>query len=186
MRIAFTGTASTGKTTLINELFKKKEFLDYQLIFLKTDARSILDSMGFRQMDLMNIEQTQIFELRYFDLKKENETNNSNFITDRSFVDGASYWLNRDCANDLSLANSFINKSCRLSLQYDLHFYFPYGIIPFEGDGYRSENETLRKNIGDSIKLFLDDWSIKYIPLSTANLNDRVDIVLNELKKIGR
>jgi nicotinamide riboside kinase len=181
MRIAFSGTASTGKTTLIKELFKHKEFNQYNLKFLTTDARSILDSLGFKQMDLMTKEQTRHFQRIYFQKKIEIESNKKNIIVDRSFADVASYWLVRECDNNISIAGELIDKACRLSKEYDLHFYFPYGIIPFEDDGYRSRNETQRNQIGEQIKLFLNEWKIKFVQIDTDSLEKRVGIVLEQL-----
>jgi nicotinamide riboside kinase len=184
MRIAFTGTAATGKTTLIKELFNCSEFDQFKLAFLTTDARSILSSLGFKQMDLMTKEQTIFFQKLYFEKKQKTESNAVDFIVDRSFVDVASYWLVRDCNNDISLAKEIIDDACKFSKKYDLHFYFPHGIIPFEDDGYRSKNEFQRKQIDEQIKLFLEEWGIKYVQLDAFDLNERVKIVINELNQL--
>ena len=184
MRIAFTGTSSTGKTTLIKELFKHDEFKSYNMNFSTTDARSLLDNMGAKQMDLMTDAQRMTFQKLYFEKKKEQELEKDNFIVDRSFVDVASYWLVRECKNDISLANenNLLLQSKKFSMRYDMHFYFPYGIIPFEADGYRSENDNQRQEIGTQIHTFLNEWNLKHIILDTDNLFDRVKIVLETLR----
>lgn len=184
MKIAFVGTSSTGKTTLITELFKHKDFKNFKLEFLTTNARGILNSMGFNQMDFMSNEQRKKFQYIYFEKKCQGEKNKSNFITDRSFVDVASYWLVRECNYNLLMAEELLTKSETLSKKYDLHFYFPYGIIPFQPDGYRSENENQRKEIGDQMKHFLVDWGIRHVSLDTDILKERVQMVINEIKKI--
>jgi len=184
MRIAFTGTASTGKTTLIKELFKRAEFKQFELIFLTTDARYILDSLGFKQMDLMTKEQKKYFQQIYLEKKIDLESNRNNIIVDRSFVDVASYWLVRECDNDISLAGKLVDDASRLTKKYDLHFYFPYGIIPFEDDGYRSRDEEQRKQIGEQIKHFLEEWGIKYVQMNTPILSERVNMVLTQLNSL--
>ena len=186
MKIAFTGTASTGKTTLIKELYKNNEFNQFKLEFLTTDARSILDSLGFKQMDFMTKFQTKQFQEIYFQKKIKNEIDKDNIIVDRSFVDVASYWLIRECENNVALAGKLIEDSCKQSKKYDLHFYFPYGIIPFEDDGYRSRNESQRKQIGEQIKKFLDEWGIKYVLLDTDDLDEKVGIVISQLRFLTR
>lgn len=184
MKIAFTGTSSTGKTTLIKELFKNDDFKSYKLNFSTTDARSLLNDMGAKQMDLMTDAQRITFQKLYFQKKKEQEFEKDNFIVDRSFVDVASYWLVRECKNDISFANKndLLMKSKAFSTEYDIHFYFPYGIIPFEADGYRSENDKQRQEIGVQIHTFLNEWQLKYVSLNTANLSERVKIVMETLQ----
>jgi nicotinamide riboside kinase len=184
MKIAFTGTSSTGKTTLINELFKHDDFKSYKLSFSTTDARSLLNDMGAKQMDLMTDAQRITFQKLYFQKKKEQELEKNNFIVDRSFVDVASYWLVRECKNDIALANEndLLLKSKALSMEYDVHFYFPYGVIPFEADGYRSENDNQRKEIGVQIHTFLNKWQLKYVSLDIADLSERVKIVIKTLQ----
>lgn len=184
MKIAFTGTSSTGKTTLIKELFKHGDFKSCNLNFSTTDARSLLDNMGAKQMDLMTDTQRMTFQKLYFQKKKEQELEKNNFIVDRSFVDVASYWLVRECKNDISLANKndLLVESKELSMKYDIHFYFPYGIIPFEADGYRSENDKQRQEIGVQIHTFLNEWNLKYVSLDTDNLSERVKIVIETLQ----
>lgn len=184
MRIAFTGTASTGKTTLINEVLKYDEFKMLNLEFVPTDARLILDSMGFKSMDKMSVEQTSIFQKKYFYKKIDLEHNRKSFITDRSFIDIASYWLIRDCNNDFSKASQLIEVARNKSFNYDIHFYFPYGIIPFEDDGYRSRNEHQREQIGKQIIKFCIDWKINYITLDTPDLQKRVKVVLNTINSL--
>jgi len=186
MKIAFTGTSSTGKTTLIRELFKYDEFKSHKLTFSTTDARSLLKDMGAKQMDLMTDAQRMTFQKLYFQKKQEQELNKDNFIVDRSFVDVASYWLIRECKNDISIANKndLLIKSKAFSMKYDMHFHFPYGIIPFEADGYRSENDKQRKEIGTQIHTFLKEWKLKYISLNMVDLTKRVEIVMEALRDL--
>jgi nicotinamide riboside kinase len=181
MKIAFTGTSSTGKTTLVKALFDHEDFRRFDLKFLTVDARSILDELGFKQMDLMPKDEVVLFQKLYFERKIKMEFDVEDIIVDRSFVDVASYWLVRDCENQLDRAKNLVDESYSYSMKYDLHFYFPYGIIPFVDDGYRSKNERQRKTVGDQIKCFLDDWNIKYVQLDTPCLDERVKIVIQEL-----
>jgi nicotinamide riboside kinase len=184
MKIAFTGTASTGKTTLVNELLKNEEFKRFKLKFVTTDARSILESLGFKQMDLMTKQQRIDFQKFYFEKKKELESNIDNYITDRSFVDVASYWFIRDLNGKQSPKDKIIEEARIISKSYDLHFYFPYGIIPFDNDGYRSKDEIQRKEIGTQIFKFLKEWGISYIELNESDINKRVQRVIDVLNQL--
>ncbi len=184
MKIAFTGTASTGKTTLINELYKIEKFKNLNIEFITADARSILESMGYMQIDEMSASQVKLFQRQYLQKKIYLEENKNDFITDRSYIDIAAYWLVRDCNDDFEKAKEVLEISKKKVQEYDIHFYFPYGVIPFEDDGYRSRNEEFRKKIGDQIENFCIDWNINFITINTPDIKERIKIVLDYIKKI--
>jgi len=184
MKIALTGTSSTGKTTLAKALLKEKSFYKYVTKFLSADARSILDKKGFHSMDRMTKQDIIEFQREYVSTKSEMENLEDNFITDRSFVDCASYWLIRDTFDmDASIQNTLISECYIQALKYDLHIYLPFGIIPFESDGYRSENIDIHERIDEQINSFLIEWHIKYLTLGMDSLEERIRTVIKYLEK---
>ena len=182
MKIAFTGAESTGKTTLVEKLYNHPEFREFEFEFVTADARSILDSMGCKLLDNMSCNQIKEFQRAYFDKKKHLEKEaKGNIIVDRSFVDIASYWLVRDFAYDFNAAKEVVEECQILSYRYDFHFYFPHDVISLKDDGYRSRYEEMRVAVGEQIESFLKDWNIAYMRLETDNIEDRANIVINQL-----
>jgi len=185
MKIAFTGASSTGKTTLIKELISDPKFKDFNLVHLPTDARKILNSLGHKSMDLMTAKDTRQFQIHYHREKTNLELRASNFITDRSYVDIASYWQIRDNNGILASSDEMLQECKNSSNIYDHHFYFPTGIIPFEDDGYRSIDLELNNKIGDQILQNLLGWNLQFSTIEIKNIDDRKKLVLDILKEIS-
>lgn len=185
MKIALTGSTSTGKTTLANELMKDFRIKEKLEIVLNADARSIIRELGCKSMDLMTREQNREFQMLYFIKKKKMENNLDDFLVERSFVDIAAYWLIRD-TYDLNIdeQNKLLLPCYEESKKYDLHIYLPFGLIPFEDDGYRPSNIEFNKKICRQTKKFLTEWNLKYIEIKTDDLKQRTDIVTKEILKL--
>lgn len=181
MKITLTGSSSTGKTTLSKALMANAFFASTVRAFVTTDARRILTEMGHTSMDLMKKEETRIFQLKYFEKKANLESELADFLTDRSFVDVAAYWVVRDSEPGEERDN-FVRECRKQSSHYDVHFYLPTGVIPFESDGYRSEDMSFHKKIDLTIKGILDDWRIPYVTLGVSDLDQRVQRVLDWVK----
>jgi len=185
LRIAITGSSSTGKTTLVKALLKHDQFNLKIKSFLNVDARSLLGKMGFQSMDLMNREQLKIFQLEYFKNKREVELGNDDYITDRSFVDVAAYWKQRDTLDQPTIEQDRLIAPCREEAsKYNLHIYLPFGLFKFESDGYRSDDNDLHNRIDAQIKLYLKCWELRYITLNTADIQERVEISLRAIEAL--
>ncbi|WP_437304473.1 ATP/GTP-binding protein [Sorangium sp. So ce388] len=182
MKIAFTGASSTGKTTLVRSIIAKNESQRYFSQFLTADARAILDELGFHSMDDMSRSQLRAFQLSYFYRKQQIEQNQDNFITDRSFVDVAAYWVLRDTFDVPEEQARLVLPCSREASKYDIHFYFPYGLINFEPDGYRSNDIIFHQRIDSQILLLLESWRLPYVRIQTANHEERIKYVLSCLR----
>jgi nicotinamide riboside kinase len=186
VKIAFTGTSSTGKTTLVRSLMQLSEFRQRFPTYLTADARKILEASGFHSMDAMTRSQLRSFQLSYFRSKQELERGQDQFITDRSFVDVAAYWVQRD-AFDAPMDQEQLVLPCSAEARkYDIHFYFPHGLISFEQDGYRSNDLGFHERIDRQIQRFLVEWNLPYESICTANHQERVEAVLSRVKAILR
>lgn len=183
MKIAFTGSSSTGKTTLSLRLHKDARFRDIIPNLLAVDARSLLESNKFKSMDKMTREEQRGFQRLYLQRKIDLEEKKNYYITDRSFIDVAAYWLERD-SEGLAASNvdSYVNICRQQTSRYDLHFYFPYGLLPFESDGYRSELLYFHERIDKCIRQLLAEWSVKVINLNMVDLEERYETVMKELR----
>jgi nicotinamide riboside kinase len=183
MKIAFTGSSSTGKTTLAKRLMGVASFSERVGDFITEDARSLLRSLGHSSMDNMHREELRVFQQLYYTQKADHEMNRTRFLVDRSFVDVAAYWLVRD-AFDLPIVDQseFENKCRTLALAYDLHIHFPIGQIPFTSDGYRSEDIDFHSRIAEMIEQVLAKWSVRFISITSSDLDSRVQQVLNAVE----
>lgn len=183
MKIAFTGSSSTGKTTLANRLMGGAAFSEIVGDFVTEDARSLLRSLGHSSMDNMTRKELRAFQQLYFTQKAEHEMNRTRFLVDRSFVDVAAYWLVRD-AFDLPIADQseFENKCRTLAHAYDLHVHFPIGQIPFASDGYRSDDIDFHRRIAEMIEQLLAKWNVRFISITSSDLDSRTQQVLNAVK----
>lgn len=175
MKIAFTGTSSTGKTTLANRLMALPSFVEIVGEFVKEDARSLLRSLGHTSMDDMSRSELRTFQELYLEQKSTNERRRNRFLVDRSYADVAAYWLVRD-SFDLpkEKQRSFERRCCELAQGYDLHVYFPFGQIPFRSDGYRSEDLDFHRRIDEKIHELLQEWDLTLIEISSSDLDSRL------------
>jgi predicted ATPase len=182
MRISLTGSSSTGKTTLAIALLKDRGFRKAVNKFIYVDGRELLREMGCQSMNKMSMQQQKEYQLRYYRKKIEKEENLDNYITDRSFVDIAAYWLTRDTFDQSVQEQELLISPCKkLAMKYDYTFYLPSGSIEFEKDGYRPEDFEFNKAIDKRIKLFLDEWGIEYYKIWFKSLDERVKYIVETI-----
>ncbi len=182
MRIAFTGASSTGKSTLARLLTSDAKFRTILPEFISVDARALLASKGFGSMDNMNREQLRDFQCTYLNQKIVIEAGRDAYLTDRSFVDVAAYWLERDAEGLSECEVKEFVESCRYGARrYDLHFFFPTGLFPFTSDGYRSEEADFHKRIDAKITALIHEWEIDAVRLDMIDLETRRNAVVSTL-----
>lgn len=186
MRIAFTGTSSTGKTTLAERLMQLPSFRDHVDTLISSISREIIDQMHFPSVDEMTRHQSQLFELLHFSRKLWREHSLDRFITDRSFVDVAAIWIERDTRGMSPELHELLVGPCRsLSARYDFHCYFPRNVIPFVADGVRSANEDYHNRVDARVRSFLDAWNLPYITISEAGIENRVSQVIEQINSLA-
>jgi len=167
-----------------NEIFAKIQS-NSQNAFLTIDARSILRSKQFSGLDAMTHQEKKQFQKIYLEEKLKKENHKTNYLTDRSFVDLAAYWheINSETCAIKECSNYY--NTCQVAvLRYDIHFYFPFGIIDFNPDSYRSSNLDYNRRIDNNILYFLSLWDIDYIVMNESNIDSRVNIVLNKILEL--
>lgn len=186
MKIALTGSSSTGKTTLARRLMEIRSFADVVGEFVTEDARSLLRSLGHTSMDAMSRAELRRFQELYLEQKANNERNHERFLADRSYVDVAAYWLVRDSFDlPLNMQQSFEGRCRELVSGYDLHIHFPFGQIPFASDGYRSEDLEFHQNIGTKIHELLREWGVKFISIESPDIESRLEQVLHAVSRLS-
>ena len=180
MKIACTGTSSTGKSTLARRAPSEPGFSKYDLRYIGADARTLLEERALRNVDEMSKEQRIDFQLAYFERKLSLEHSHESYITDRSFVDVAAYWIEyTTLPND-----KFVSRCRHESKRYDTHVYFPPNLIGFESDGYRSFDLDVHRRIDELIVTLLKDWSIQPVAIQKVDLDGRLVELLIHLESI--
>jgi len=111
LRVAVCGTSCTGKTTLANTLYRHPRLSWLFRAFIPEGIQGLLAQNGL-SFASMTLEQTRAFQLRYIDWKTKAESVPGSWLADRSFVDVAAVWIERD-ANDNALNENGIIDSCR-------------------------------------------------------------------------
>lgn len=187
MRVALTGSSSTGKTTLAVRLHANSEFRGRIPTYCSTDARELLKSMGHGSIDEMQPEELRDFREHYYLRKLEIEAPQDNFLTDRSFVDVAAYWIELD-AVELSPAQRqpFVERCLRAAAAYDLHVYCPFGLIPFEPSMRRSRSQVLHRRVDRRIRGLLEVCRFKMICLAMLDFDERVAAVSRAIAQLEK
>ncbi|MGI5143924.1 AAA family ATPase [Streptomyces sp. CA-106110] len=188
MRIALTGSSSTGKTTLAHALLRDARFQKYATEIRSINARDTLARLGFSAMDKMSREEARYFQLAYYIQKESDERKcREGFITERSFVDVAAYWIERDTHDRSHFEKMMLIDPCAENARaYDIHIYLSFGSIPFYPDGWRSEDVSFHERIDRRIRSLLGEWGLHYIAITSADLSERVACVLEGLSSVGR
>ena len=176
MIISFTGAQSTGKTTLLNELKKWKEFEDY--VFIDEITRNV-SKLG------MNINekgddatQTAIMNAHIENLKK-----GDNLILDRCSLDGVVYthYLyshGRVSRDTFDYARQIFTETC---LKYDKIFYLKpeFDIV---NDGVRSSSVQFRDEIADIFERYITEFNLG--KWNVVELSGSVEDRLKAIKKV--
>ena len=175
MIISFTGAQSTGKTTLLNELKKWKEFEDY--VFIDEITRNV-SKLG------MNINekgddatQTAIMNAHIENLKK-----GDNLILDRCSLDGVVYthYLyshGRVSKDTFEYARQVFIETC---LKYDKIFYLKpeFDIVD---DGVRSNSVQFRDEIASIFERYIAEFNLR--KWNVVEISGSVEERLEAIKK---
>lgn len=180
MKLIFTGSQGTGKTTILNY------FKDHGYNCITEVVRNLNKTEGVSINEDGDLEgQKKIFNT-YLDLFDKNE----DFVSDRGLTDVISYSLY--LANfvyfyedrgkewqDLCLEQ--VTNLIKFEKENDvLYCYFP---VEFDliKDGVRSEDEDFRKQVDRYIKETLDTLELNYITV-TGTVEERIKIIEEFIK----
>jgi hypothetical protein len=144
-----------------------------------------MSELGCKGLDQMSRDEKCSFQLAYFLRKEHLERDATDFLVERSFVDVAAFWIERDMAGRPPSAQSFLLEPCReLAQKYDLHIYMPLGAVPYVQDGWRSSDLAENERIDHSIKAFLGAWQLPHITMPSGTREQRVAIALRAILSI--
>jgi len=174
MKIAFTGSSSTGKTTLAKLLETKKIVQNY----ITTNNRELMKEYNIKNIDEFSKDNYVLFQKDIINNKKIIESKYNTFVTDRTYIDTIAYLLSKDCLNNTLYLECIDNMSI-----YDIVFYIPFGKIEFENDGFRSNNEDMNSLVDRYIRETLDKANIKYYTVNEISIDDRLSYILKIIGK---
>jgi broad specificity phosphatase PhoE len=132
-RIALSGSAGTGKTTLGRRLAAELgvPFIDE---IMRKKLESGFDMRGMTRSDWRALMREQWNEQRALE-----EAAHDGFVVDRSSLDYAAFFLHYDLHVDFD-ADAWIEEMAAESARYDHILVFPWGTLPLVDDGVRSTN----------------------------------------------
>lgn len=181
-KIAFVGTSSIGKTTLIEELKKKAERDNIRSFAFVPEAardffiahRNIPQSLRFSARV-----QGQVQDLQWGYECEAHDTDASNIISDRSVLDAVAYTR---AYGDLKGADKLLAKVRLWLPTYSRILLLNPNDVPYETDDIRQEAEEIRMQNHEAFVSLFEERQIPYELLS-GTLAQRLEHVNEVLKR---
>ncbi len=184
MKIALTGSACTGKTTLAEKLAN-----ELGLPLIEENYGPLFDPLKpFKK------EEPKLFINALKDVmeaKHKQEQEHVSFVTDRCPVDLMNIWLTRGLSSKRRRSAEFYQHCRSLTKQYDYLIIPPWGVLPVESKESEKGRQVRVKNpwillhnhaaIVGLARQWLPGERIITIRPSMKKLEDRVDYVLQRL-----
>jgi len=186
--IAFVGTASVGKTTLIKPTIPLLEKMyGVPVVHIAEVARS-LERRGFKINKEANASTQQLIEDEYIRLERENA--GKVLIADRTIIDRFSYALlnsgdinAEEQAKKLNLLKWYNDNIVEQCKKYSHIFHIPLTEdVKLELDGIRSPDEEYRRKIDDIQTRIIRQYNLKVYQIE-GSVEDRLDIIKTVLEK---
>jgi uroporphyrinogen III methyltransferase/synthase len=179
-RIAISGSASVGKTSLVSALARS-----LGLNMLKEEMREYLES---NRTDLSEQAPAQVADvlIRLWRKRQEQEVKARSFVADNCSLDFAAYALYYGCV-DAENASILLSETAKQVAQYDAIFVLPWGVLPYSHDGIRTPNQYLQFRyqliIEGLLRRHVDPARLHYIPETIVDLEERCQWVISKLEQ---
>lgn len=134
LRIALSGSAGTGKTTLGRKLAG-----ELGVPFVEEGMRRRIES-GFRPHGYGAREWAALIRDLWDEQRAAEDAAVGGFVADRSSLDFAAFWLHYGLHEDVDETEQFVNEMREHALRYDRIVLLPWGALPLVDDGVRSTN----------------------------------------------
>src|SRR5579859_368368 len=180
-RIAVSGSASVGKTSLVSALARS-----LGLETLKEEMREYLETS---RTDLREQPPSQVADVlvRLWRERQQRESNTLSFVADNCSLDFTAYALYYGCV-DSGNASIFLSEMVKQVAQYDAIFVLPWGVLPYSHDGVRAPNQYLQFRyqliIEGLLKRHVDPAKVHYMPETVVDLAERCQWVTAKLEQI--
>lgn len=133
-RIALSGSAGTGKTTL-----GKRLAAELGVVFIEERMRQRLER-GFDLHGLTPEAWRVLMDEDWSAQRAAEEEATGGFVSDRSSLDFAAFWLHYALYEDIRSTDAWMERMSADARSYDTILLFPWGSLPLEQDGVRSTN----------------------------------------------
>ena len=173
MKIAISGVHGQGKTTIINELKKLKEFQDYK--FIDSPTRALQSSVTINERGTQDTQVSIMFN-HYLNVT----SNGKNVILDRCALDGMAYTKYFTPKINISVLDSLSSMYYYLMGQYDVIFYALPELVP-TNDGTRSLDTSFFEAVKSNFEYLIKSDNHKIITLS-GSVEQRIATIFNTLK----
>lgn len=177
LRIAFAGSAGTGKTFLGQRLAE-----ELGLPFIEEGMRRRIED-GLRLEALGPAEHKQLIR-EMWDEQEAYETDADGFVADRSSLDFAAFWLHYDLHHDIQETDAWFERMCARAAAYDRILLMPWGVLPLEQDGVRSTNRWIQFRFQSILEGVLNRFAARGQVLRVPGITDaeqRLDFIVRHL-----
>lgn len=182
MRIGFSGSGGTGKTTVAKVL---AEGLGLPLI--SEGVREYVAERGITNLRGMTAEETFDMQRHLLQVKKDQELRQDAWVSDRTTADNIAYCL-RWCGREDGLQEAvrdYVREAMEhLQEAYDLIFFFPHGKFDLTGDGVRSAKPMYQLEIEYLLRGILAECAYKVHVLEKVAVADRLAEIRRVLKEL--
>jgi predicted ATPase len=170
-RIALSGSAGTGKTSLASRLAAS-----LALPLSEDPVRRVLAEQRYRDLDAVARAALAEEVLR---LRVDGEADLTSFVADGSTVELASFWL-RWVTPDLAdgaRSRQFLDRCRAHAARYTWLVILPFAGIPLAGDGFRTADADYQYGMHCLGKGLAADWGLPIfeLPAAAKTLEERVD-----------
>lgn len=176
-RVYLVGSHSTGKTTLARWISQR-----YKLPMISEVARAVLAEMEIKVDALRtNLDLVDQYQTRVFQRQMEVEEQYTSYVSDRAFDNLAYSAEHATVLSQLIKCKGFEAYLDRV--REGTVFYLRPDISLMQDDGTRERvNWEGIIRIDGMVKFMLEQWNIKYLPISTPLMQERTRVVEFTLK----
>ncbi|MFN7145712.1 MAG: AAA family ATPase [Myxococcota bacterium] len=171
LRIAVSGSAGVGKSTLARRLAER-----LGVAYIGEGMREYLERTG-TDLHALGHEGVRALVLTLWEERKEAEHAARSFVADRSSYDFAAFWLYYHfAAEDDDTARLFAETLT--PRRYDVVYLLPWGRIPLIADGIRTPNPWTQLHLQLILEGLLRKHAPETVGIESVGVEDRVEEIV--------